>query len=174
MVNFEYVNNENSYKKFVLFTTFIHNKKFLMPTVFCAIAFISLVLTCVGFFAWFVPMLFCLVVALGYCLITYFIVSNTVKKQLSKAKNFTKVKNEYSFDESGFTVKTTEGKKTTETTLNYADIVCIRQNKNFYYLYVNSQFAFIIDANKITLGSESEFKQILQGATDKKRCKIKV
>lgn len=174
MVNFEYVNNEENYKKFMLFTTFIHNKKVLMPAIFCIVAFISLILTCVGFFAWLVPMLFCLAIAVAYSLITYFIVVSTIRKQLSKAKNFTKVKNEYSFEENNFTIKTTELKKTTETTLNYTDVTCIRQNKNFYYLYVNSQFAFIIDVNKITLGSESEFKQILLGATDKKRCKIKV
>ena len=174
MVKFEYKNSITNHKKFMLYTTFVHNKKMILPIFFGSFSLISLILVCVGFYAWLSIAIACLILGGAYLLITYYMVNKTIKKQLAKSKNFEKIKNEYTFSIDGFTVLTLENKKPTESAVSYDSIVSVKAYKNFYYLYVNNQMAFILDANGIINGSENEFKQIITTATDKKRCKIKV
>ena len=174
MVKFEYKNSVNAYKTFMLYTTFVRNRKMLLPIVFGAIGVISLILGCIGYLAFLVIALGAVIIGAVYSLFTYYIVIRTVNKQLSKSKNFEKIKNAYLFSTDDFTVTTFENKKETVNTLGYDKLVLVVQNKNFYYLYVNRNIAFILDSNSVVDGSEEDFKKIIIGATDKKRCKIKV
>ncbi len=88
----------------------------------------------------------------------------TVKKEIKSDKISTNNTNTFSFFDKNFVVTNNNG----SFDYKYFMLHKIFETKDFFYLYVTKENAFLLSKNSFTLGTAEEFSEFL-----KKKCKFK-
>ncbi len=101
-----------------------------------------------------------------YCLAFYVLIPHILVK--SAMKKGTETVNSYTFTETKFTVNSsTEGMSGTSE-VEYSGLVKATENKEFFYLYILKNQAFIVDKSGFTEQEIKELRTVIEQALDKK------
>lgn len=85
----------------------------------------------------------------------------TAKKAYSRAGKMKDVKNEYVFSDNGIQETSIGNGFESKTAFAYTDIIKVVETKNFFFLYISKQQAYIIDKQTLIGGTAEELKMKL-------------
>lgn len=166
--------NWETIKKYNFFHTFSKRKigKLLIPTIVIVsiVMVLCTVLSIVGdFFDRTLLYLDILVIVLVFLeFFIWFAIPKISFKMNKLNKNF---ENHYTFKEDSLNVsgQNSELKGTTE--ISYQKLNCICETFDFFYIYINSRMAFIVDKSTISGGTEEQLRNYLIKAVGDKKYK---
>lgn len=157
MIIVNYDNDVKDFRKITYYTSFVKNGGMYPPILMASMAVVSLILGLGGLRGGLIISLVFLATGLAMFLFRFFRIKMSADDVLKRAKDFPKVKNVYSFDESTFEVETSVGKKKDKKTLLYTQLWEIKETKKFFLLFVDNNMCFILKKKN---ASEEEIKAL--------------
>ena len=148
------------YSKFVRFHNQKYNTKYNLYTLFILILFAFCMVSqfLYGNIGLGILFVFSLVIFLIYRVFyPYFF----VKKEASSDKVQKQMKNTYSFYEKYMTIRNND----TEEKFNYYNLYKVFQTENYFYLYVNKNYSFVLAKDNFTIGTPEDFSRFIKRKT---------
>lgn len=145
------------YKDFVLF----HNKKYNLKYHLYTLFILFLIVFCM------VSQFLHGDIVLGICFVIFMILFLTwrvfypnffVKKEAKSDKVQKQMKNTYSFYDKYMTIKNQKD----NIKLNYYKLYKIFETENYFYLYINKNYSFVLDKYNFSIGEPDEFYKFIK------------
>ena len=158
-------NNKKDYRSFLAYNTFIINRKIAYPIIFFCLGLALLIVgLATGYYLYSYVSIMFFIFSFLFFILNYLAILKLMKKLISQAKDFEKLENHYIFDinnmEAFKVISNNEQKNDKE--IKYNPIKLCLERKNYFYLYVARNLAFMINKRRMSGGDLLEIRKIFE------------
>ncbi len=161
----------SAYKKFVRLTTKWMKPLYLILEILMGLSILACIFTLISGNKEIIPTMV-IFIALEILVIAYDIFFPHLSYLLTKITN--NVEEKHLFLDDSFTVETKGKNLTSSATVKYDLLKKVYEDKEYFYIYISKNQAYIVDKATVSDGSEGELRNRLVSAVGEKKYKYKL